>query len=933
MKVYLGFFFFLLAAAAAAQPVAVSKLLCESAERPLGVETAQPSLSWQLTSARRGVMQTAYRILVADDPAKLKAGTGNLWDSRRVASSQSLHVPYAGAPLQATKTYYWQVQVWDNAGEPSAWSAVSAWQMGLPAKEDWKGARWIGYEQIPDSLVNSLPTDGKKDKYTGNNILPLLRKEFSAQKPVKKATLFISGLGHFELSLNGKKIGDHFLDPGWTKYDRQALYVPFDVTANLTQGQNAIGVMLGNGFYYIPPVPGRYRKLKVAFGYPKMICRLAIEYADGSAENIISDESWRTAKSPITFSSIYGGEDYNAALEQEGWNTARFNDGAWQNAVLVDGPPLLNAQVAKPLKVMETFVPRKATEVHSGQWVFDLGQNASGIPAIRVQGKKGDTIRIIPAELLKDDGTVTQKVTGGPFYLQYILKGDGVEEWQPRFTYYGFRYLQINGAVPIGKSNPSGLPVLHNVKGLHIRNAAERVGSFLSSNDLFNRTYTLIDWAIKSNMVSVLTDCPHREKLGWLEQAHLMGASVRHNYDVAGLYRKQLDDMRYSQTPEGLVPEIAPEYVKFEWGGDMFRDSPEWGSSAIIVPWYYYRWYGNADVLRANYAMMQRYAAYLKGKAKGHILYQGLGDWYDLGPKPPGVSQLTPMGITGTAMYYYDLNILLKVARLLGKKDDAAAYEAEAVLVRKAFNDTFFNRETAQYGTGSQAANAVAVYMNLVEPEHREAVIANIIGDIRRRKNSLTAGDIGYRYLLRVLHEAGRDDVIYDMNSRSDVPGYGYQLAKGATALTESWSALPTNSNNHFMLGHLMEWFYTGLGGIQQQKTSVGYKDIVIDPRPVGDVSFANTSYESPYGIIRTAWRKDAGRFVLDVQIPVNTTATVVLPAKEAALVREGDRGLNGRKDLAVAGMEDEKLKVTIGSGRYRFIVAESAKELAQSKK
>ena len=912
------------------QKLSVNKLTCENAETPMGIEKASPSLNWQLASTDRGVMQTAYRILVADDLALLKKDQGNLWDSKKITTDQSLHIAYAGKTLQPVKTYYWKVMAWDNKGTQSPWSAVASWQMGLQKKEDWKGAQWIAYEKLPDSLVNILPTDGKKDKYNGSNVLPLLRKSFVAKKPVNKATLFIAGLGHFEASLNGKKIGDHFLDAGWTKYDQQALYVPFDVTHAIKTGGNAIGVMLGNGFYYIPPVSGRYRKLKVAYGYPKMICRLAIEYSDGSHDEIVSDASWKTAPGPITFSSIYGGEDYNATLEKTGWDQPDYNDASWKRVLLVEGPPQLNAQLAAPLKVMQTFSPQRKKALGAGRWVYDLGQNASGIPAIRVQGKKGDTVRIYPAELLKEDGSITQKASGGPHYLQYILKGEGIEEWQPRFTYYGFRYLQVDGAVPKGERNGEGLPELLEVNGLHIRNAAETVGTFHCSNELFNRTFSIVDWAIRSNMVSVFTDCPHREKLGWLEQAHLMGNSIRYTYDVANLYKKQLLDMRFSQTESGLIPEIAPEYVKFEWGGDMFRDSPEWGSSAIIVPWYLYQWYGKKDVLRENYDVMQRYAAYLKSKAKNGILTQGLGDWYDLGPKAPGVSQLTPMGVTGTAMYYYDLTILSKIAWLLGKTNDAAAYEQEATFIKKAFNATFFNAATRQYATGSQTANAMAVYMNLVEPEHKAAVIENIIRDIRSRNNSLTAGDIGYRYLLSVLHDVGRDDVIFDMNSRSDVPGYGYQLAKGATALTESWAALPTASNNHLMLGHIMEWFYRGLAGFGQAKNSVAYKEIVIHPRVVGDVTWAKGSYESVYGLIATEWKKEKDRFSLDLKVPVNTTAVVYLPAAPEAFVQENGKAIKRDRNIILLGKANGLIRLKIGSGSYHFVVNKmNSKELA----
>jgi len=903
------------------QEVSVGNLKCGNKTNPAGIEKTSPSLSWQLKSGQRNILQAAYRILVSDDSLLLKKNIGNIWDSKKINSNQSIQVKYKGQKLLPVKTYFWKIMVWDNRNHVSQWSNVAQWQMGLLTKADWKNAQWIAYEKIPNNLIDVLPVDAKKDKHKDNNILPLLRKSFAVKKQVKKATIFISGLGHFELSINGEKIGDHFLDPGWTKYDRQALYVPFDVTDHLRKGENAIGVMLGNGFYYIPSVSGRYRKLKAAFGYPKMICRLVIEYADGNTANIVSDRSWKTSAGPISFSSIYGGEDYDATLEQQGWDEASFNDASWKQAVMVDGPPTLNSQMAEPVKLLEIFTPQRKNKISVNSWVYDLGQNASGIPQIKVQGKRGDTVRIYPAELLKQDGTVNQRASGSPYYLEYILKGDGVETWKPRFTYYGFRYLQINGAVPKEESNSSNLPVLLEVKALHNRNAADKIGTFTCSNDLFNKTYSLIDWAIKSNMMSVFTDCPHREKLGWLEQAHLMGNSVRYNYDVINLFKKQIDDMKYSQTKEGLIPEIAPEYVKFEWGDGMFRDSPEWGSSSIIVPWYLYQWYGDKEVLQNSYEMMKKYIAYLQTKAKGYILSQGLGDWYDLGPKPPGVSQLTPMGVTGTAIFYYDLNIVKNIAVLLNKKEDAAKYEQLAIKVRKAFNDSFFHKGTKQYATGSQTANAMAVYMGLVEPQYKNAVIENIVKDIRERNNSLTAGDIGYRYLLCVLHDAGRDDVIFDMNSRSEVPGYGYQIAKGATALTESWSALPTNSNNHFMLGHLMEWFYRGILGIDQSENSIAYKVIVIKPEAVGDLSSAKGSYECMYGTISSEWKKENNSFRLKVEVPVNTNAIIYLPASTASEIFEGNSLIERNHEIKFIGFGNGKAKLKVGSGSYFFEV------------
>lgn len=908
-------FFLMLPVQVLAQNLKVDNLRCEYKTDPVGIENTQPELSWELQSNQRNVVQTAYQVMVADNPQSLIKGTGNIWDSKQVNSAASIQVSYKGSTLQSSKTYYWKVKVWDNRGHVSAWSAVAKCQMGLLKPGDWKGAKWIGYDKMPDSnrIVPFIHGRGPKKLGYINDTLPLLRKTFAINKPIKNATIYISGLGHFDLSLNGTKVGDHFLDPGWTQYDKQALYVPFDLTNQLKLGNNTLGVMLGNGFYFIPR-DKRYRKLTGGYGYPKMICRLTIEYKDGTTENIVSDRSWKTAPGPITFSSIYGGEDYNANLEQTNWNTPTFNDSKWRNAIVVDGPAELNGQIAEPVKVFDHFSPVKRVKLGPGKYVYDLGQNASGIPFIKLQGKKGDTVRIIPAELLNEDSTVSQKGSGGPMYFDYVLKGNGVEAWHPQFSYYGFRYLQVEGVVPEGEHNPQSLPLLLQINGLHIRNAADHVGSFHCSNQLFNKTFSLIDWAIQSNMMSLFTDCPHREKLGWLEEVHLMGSSIRYNYDIANLCRKSISDMKLAQTPEGLIPEIAPEYVKF---GEPFRDSPEWGSSAVIMPWYVYLWYGDKQELAGSYDMIGRYLAYLGTKGDNHILTEGLGDWYDLGPKAPGLSQNTPKGITATAIYYYDLNIAAHIAQILDKNNDASAYKKLAEQVRQAFNKAFFNAETKEYGTGSQTANAMAVYMQLVEPQYKDAVVASIVKDIHDRGNSLTAGDIGYRYLLKALDEAGRSDVIFDMNSRSDVPGYGYQLARGATALTESWQARSAVSNDHLMLGHLMEWFYSGLGGIDAAPDAIAMNKIVVRPEPVGDITYAKASYQSPYGIISTDWKKTNSSFELTVRIPANTTALICLPARKGDGVQEDGKPLNSKNITYKNG----KALISEGSGIYHFTI------------
>jgi hypothetical protein len=868
-------------------------------------------LGWQLQSSNRNVWQTAYRILVADNPKDIAQNVGNCWDSGKTASDNSIQVPYEGAALLPTGTYLWKVKVWDNQGNESEWSKPAEWQMGLVDAGSWSGAQWIALQSLPDSLrlVPGVHGNGSERLGKMSDTLPYLRREFIVTKKLKKATAFVSGLGHFEMSLNGRKVGDHFLDPGWTEYDQYALYVTFDVMPYLHTGANACGIALGNGFYHISRE--RYRKCVVSYGYPKAICRILLEYVDGTQESIITDNSWKACASPVTFTGIYGGEDFDARLRQEGWDKAGFDDRNWRRALAVQGPPL-RSQTAAPLKVMETIQPERIFSSKKGSWVYDLGQNASGVIRLGVRARSGQTVSVIPGELIDSDSAVTQRASGGPFRFEYTAAGTGVETWQPQFTYYGFRYLMLENAVPEGEANPDGLPEVIELCGLHTRNAAPSAGTFSCSNELFNRIYQLIDWSIRSNMASVLTDCPHREKLGWLEESHLMAGSMFYGYDLYSLYVKIIDDMRAAQLPNGMVPDIAPEFVIFEGG---FRDSPEWGSAYVILPWYIYRWYGDIRPMQQHYEGMKRYTDYLASTADGHIVSHGLGDWYDLGDQPPGESQLTSKGVTATAIYYYDVCIMQQVARLLEKPDDEAFFARRAEEIREAFNRKYFDAETGQYDRGSQTANAMALYMELAEPQHREKVFENIMLDLKRRNYSQTPGDIGFRYFLRVLESEGASETIFTINHRDDVPGYGFQLAKGATALTESWAALRYVSNNHLMLGHLMEWMYSGLAGIRQSEQSIAFRQIEIHPEPVGDITSAAASYRSPYGKIVSEWKITGKTFSLNVEIPANTSALVYFPCGDINHLTE-----NGKK-FPTETVTDKKGRkaIKIGSGKYKF--------------
>jgi hypothetical protein len=899
-------------------------LTCEQEENPVGIDMLRPCFSWKTYSEERGFIQSAYQILVSDAPETLARDNGNVWNSGKVVSPQSVLTPFAGKGLKSFAVYYWKVRTWDKKDRQSEWSAVQTFTMGLTEAKDWSKAGWIALEKdsqegytVPGRLDFKNIRETMGERSIGFYKLPQLRKSFILQKKVKRAIACVAGLGHFDLFLNGNKVGNHFLDAGWTMYDKQALYAVFDLTASLQTGENALGVMLGNGFYNIPLE--RYLKLIISYGAPKMKLILHIEYADGTSGEIVSDASWKATESPIVFSSIYGGEDYDATLFQEGWTKPGFSDALWNKAVLTDYPGTLSVQRATPLVFHSEIPPVRLYRNSKGRWIYDLGQNFSGIIHVSLKSEKSGTILFHPAELLKDDSTFTQRASGGPFYFSYTAKGGGqIEHWQPRFTYYGFRYVEVEGAVPAGRDNPDHLPEIESLTGLHTCNSADEAGSFTCSKPMFNQIHSLIDWALRSNMASVLTDCPHREKLGWLEQAHLMQYSLQYRYNMSRLYAKIMEDMRASQLSSGCIPTIAPEYVRFANG---FEDTPEWGSSFIICPWYIYQWYGDSRLLEEYYPAMQRYLDYLGTRADSHIVAYGLGDWFDIGPKRPGYAQLTANGVTATAIYYYNTTIMQQAASMLGRPADAVRYGELAGNIKKAFNRTFYDAASGKIERNSQTANAIALYTGLVPDEHRAAILQNLIDDIRGRGNALTAGDVGYRYVLRALEDGGRPDVIFDMNSRYDVPGYGWQLSHGATALTESWQAYGFVSNNHFMLGHLMEWLYGGLGGIRQRENSVAFREIVIDPQMAGDVRSARSSYESPYGTVRCEWERTDRDYTMEVSIPANSAAEICLPATDARQVTAYGLPLSALDGVTVVDADAGKLRIKAGSGNYRFRV------------
>lgn len=863
------------------------------------ITTGGIRLGWQMTADANGERQSAYEITICENVTNKKVYT-----TGKVKSSQSqlVNVP---ALKPNTHGYYWQVRVWNEKGEASDLSKKQKIRV-VPEKID---AEWIGaitrkdaklpYGRFPNSVFKK---DSFKTKWADVDTLSaksiILRKGFdTGRKQITDAVVYVCGLGHYRLNINGATVGDAEFAPVWSEYDKTVYYNVFDVTDLITAGGNAVSVLLGNGMFNVQRM-GRYSKLQTSFGPPQMLLRLEINYADGTRQVIKSGGDWKYSLSPITFNSIYGGESYNARLEQQGCCKAGFDDFGWRKAVVTEGPKgRLTPQTVQPVRIMERYgikswkpIPAdslasasKSTkrEIHPSAFVADMGQNLAGFPEITVSGKRGQKVTLIVAEKLTRQGACDQRQTGRQHYYEYTLKGDGTDEtWHPHFSYYGFRYIQVEGAVLEGQPNPDELPVLKRLNSCFIYNSAEEVSSFECSNPLFTDTHRLIERAERSNMQGVLTDCPHREKLGWLEQDHLCGPSLLYNYDMTRYAPKVIRDITDTQKADGMVPTTAPQYISF---GNLFDDSPEWGSTLVILPFMYYDQYGDSTLITDNYEPMRRYVDYLTTRADNGIVSHGLGDWYDYGPWRAGFSKNTPVPLVATAHYIFDLQLLVRAARMTGRTADAGKYSAMLDKTVESFNREFFKPDSCTYGTGSQTSNALPLYLGLTGG-NKQGVLASLVNDIKEHGTRLTTGDVGNRYLFQTLAQNGLNELLYTMLNHYETPGYGFQLRHGATTLTEQWDPNQGSSLNHFMMGQIDEWLFKTLAGIQNQPGTHGLRHLLIQPTLVGDLQYVKASTHSLYGKISV----DCTRTSLTVEIPVGSDATVVLPNGERKQVGSG---------------------------------------------
>ena len=735
------------------------------------------------------------------------------------------------------------------------------------AQDYFGGAQWIGaitrqQAHIPEGryyqgavLKESKSLWAKADTLSRRSII--LRRSFKPWKTIKKAELRICGLGFYELTINNKKVGDAEFAPLWSDYDKSIFYNLYDVTSYLQLGDNEIRVLLGNGFYN--EQGGRYHKLRISFGPPTLKFFLYVIYEDGMRERLLSDENWEWTPSPIVFNSIYGGEDYDARIEPTDWKPV----------VIQEAPKgLLRKQIAKPVKIMEQF-PVKKTLRKDSLMVLDMGQNLAGYPEITVSGKPGQYLKITPAETLTPEGLCNQKQTGRPHYYTYILKGEGKETWHPRFSYYSYRYLQIEGDIK----------VLKDIKSCFIYNSALRIGEFECSNPLINDTHKLIDRAIRSNWQAVWTDCPAREKLGWLEQDWLNGEALVYNYDAQSMIEQTMQNIVDAQHEDGSMPEIAPEYTQFtgSWA-KPFQESPEWGGAIIALPMLYWQHYGDLSLAREYYEPMKRYINYLASQDSAYILKMGLGDWYDYGPGRAGFSQNTPMPLVATAHYYQWMCYMYVLAKQLGKRDEAYAFNQRAENIRQAFNREFYDAKRKTYGTGSQCSLALPLYLKLVPEKDYQAVLQNLIKDIHQHGDRLTTGDVGNRYLFYTLAKNGHRELLYKMLNHYDVPGYGYQIKKGQTTLTEQWNPDHGASMNHFMMAHIENLLIPDLLGIQRNGDL-----IEIAPHPVGDLTWCKGSTMSAQGKVSVSWKIKKDKFIMDIDIPEGGFADVYMPYSDRA--------------------------------------------------
>jgi alpha-L-rhamnosidase len=891
---------------AAQTAVQVTGLRTEYTEDPIGIDVRKPRLSWRLEAVGRGIVQSAYQIQVAKSDRDLKAAKNLVWDSGRVASDESIHRVYDGPPLQSGQRYYWQVRVWDGAGTASELSAPAWWEMGLLEPADWK-ASWIEPD-LPDDPSKAGPS-------------PMLRSGFKVNGVVERARVYATSHGLYELHLNGKRVGDQLFTPGWTSYGKRLQYQTYDVTDLVKPGENAVGALLGNGWY----------RGEIGFGGQRnrygdrlgLLLQIEVTYKNGRKEVVGTDQTWKASTGPILLSEIYDGETYDARLEKAGWAETGYDASGWSGVkVVAGGKETLVAPAGPPVRAIEEVKPVKVMKTPAGDTVVDMGQNMVGWVRLKAQGAAGTTVTLRHAEVLDKQGNFyTANLRNADATVRYTLKGSGVETYEPRFTFQGFRYVAVEGYP--GEVTPESLT------GVVIHSDMKPASIFATSNELVNKLQHNIVWGQKGNFLDVPTDCPQRdERLGWTGDAQVFARTAEFNMDVAGFYTKWLADVAADQYETGSVPFVVPDVLGAP--GRPAGGSAGWADVAVIIPWTMYLSYGDTRILEQQYASMAKWVDYMKTRAGDDLIWDGdfhFGDWLafaSTSPDYPGAT--TGKDLIATAFFAHSTDLLRRTALVLGKEGAASRYGELLDKIKAAFVREYVTA-TGRVGENTQTAYVLALHFDLLPEESRPAVAERLAREVKQRGH-LTTGFLGTPYLCHVLSRFGYLDEAYLLLNRDQYPSWLYPVKQGATTIWERWDGqkpdgsfqdVGMNSFNHYAYGAIGDWMYSVMAGLEIDPTSPGYKHVLVQPRPGGGFTNVRASHRMMYGTVRSAWRLENGAFELRVEVPPNTRATVRLPKAKLAEVTEEGKALSVGNGITASRQEGDSVVVEAGSGWYSF--------------
>ena len=884
--------------------VKVSNPTCENMVNPVGLDTKAPRFSWQLKSALRNTFQTAYEIRVSESKESVEKNKNIFWNSGKVSSDASVHIPYTGKALISGRKYFWQVRVWDNTGKASAWTEPGSWQMGLLSSQDWQ-AKWIEPGYTEDSILRPSP---------------LFRKQFTTSKKIKSATLYITALGMYEAYLNGKKIGNDYLTPGWTSYNHRLQYQQYDVTTMLQSGNNALGIMLGSGWYRgFIGFSGQQNFYGKKLG---LLCQMDIEYTDGSKTMVLSDENWKSSTGSILSSEIYNGETIDARKEKTGWLLAGYDDKDWSGVQIKTGNfPQLVATYNEPVRRHEVIKPVKMIITPKGEKVIDFGQNMVGWVKIKVRGNTGDKITIQHAEVLDKAGNFyTENLRAAKQENIYILRGGTDEIFEPHFTFQGFRYIKVEGYN--GELQPD------NFTATALYSDMSPTGSFTCSNPLLNQLQSNIQWGQKGNFLDVPTDCPQRdERLGWTGDAQAFARTATFNMQVNNFFSKWLKDLAADQQPNGSVPFVIPNVLGAGAGAAC-----GWADAATIIPWTMYVAYGDKRILEDQYPSMQAWLGYIEKTSKNDLWNSGFhfGDWlfYTMGDDNSGRAAVTDRYLIAQCFYGYSTQLLINTARVLGKTEDVKRYESLLVKVK----DAFFKEYVSPNGrltSNTQTAYVLALNFDMLPENLRTQAADRLVANIKEYGNHLTTGFLGTPYLCHVLSRFGHTDVAYQLLLQETYPSWLYPVKKGATTIWERWNGIKPdgsfevpsmNSFNHYAYGAIGDWMYRVVAGLDTDMEGPGYKKITINPHIGGNLTHVSASLETYYGKVISSWKLTNDNLEMSITIPANTKATVHIPTKSASDIKEMDKLITTNPGIKILTSNNSEVVVELGSGDYRFV-------------